>query len=188
MESCIDRVVKVIKVLAADVRQVPLEVSTRRTVFDAEIYEYHQEMVTTHPELYDPHTRTRISGCAGITATDYIRGQRGLAVERRKAGLACERVDVVITPTVPIAAPLLSDLTPWGEPGLREFEKAYLLRNTLPFSVLYWPSVSVPCGFTHEGLPVGIQVSGKPGTDATVLRLAHAYEQATEWHKHEPAI
>jgi aspartyl-tRNA(Asn)/glutamyl-tRNA(Gln) amidotransferase subunit A len=62
-----------------------------------------------------------------------------------------------------------------------------LLRNTSPFSVLFWPSVSVPCGFQREGLPVGLQISGKPGADATVLRLAHAYEQATDWHKRVPS-
>jgi aspartyl-tRNA(Asn)/glutamyl-tRNA(Gln) amidotransferase subunit A len=53
--------------------------------------------------------------------------------------------------------------------------------------VLFWPSVSVPCGFQREGLPVGLQISGKPGADATVLRLAHAYEQATDWHKRVPS-
>jgi len=188
VESCLSEALRVVTTLVADVRQVPLEVSRRRTVFDAEIYEYHQEMLAVHPELYDPDTRTRILACAGITATDYIRAQRELMVERLKAESACEQVDVVITPTVPISAPMISDLTPLGEPKLREFEKQYLLRNTMPFSVLYWPSVSVPCGFTREGLPVGMQISGKPGGDATALRLAHAYEQATEWHKREPRI
>jgi aspartyl-tRNA(Asn)/glutamyl-tRNA(Gln) amidotransferase subunit A len=188
VEFCVSQALRVVKTLVSDVRQVPLEVSTRRTVFDAEIYEYHQEMLATHPELYDPHTLARISGCAGITATEYIRAQRDLVVERRKAESACKQVDVVITPTVPVLAPMISDLTPLGEPKLREFEKSYLLRNTLPFSVVYWPSVSVPCGFTREGLPVGMQISGKPGEDATVLRLAHAYEQATEWHKRMPRL
>jgi aspartyl-tRNA(Asn)/glutamyl-tRNA(Gln) amidotransferase subunit A len=188
VDSCLSEALRVINTLVADVRQVPLEVSRRRTVFNAEIYEYHQEMLAAHPELYDPDTRTRILGCAGITATDYIRAKRELMVERLKAESSCEQVDVVITPTVPISAPMISDLTPLGEPKLREFEKQYLLRNTMPFSVLFWPSVSVPCGFTRQGLPVGMQISGKPGDDATALRLAHAYEQATEWHKRRPPI
>jgi Asp-tRNA(Asn)/Glu-tRNA(Gln) amidotransferase A subunit family amidase len=59
----------------------------------------------------------------------------------------------------------------------------YLLRNTAPFSSLFWPSMSVPCGFSGDGLPVGMQISSRPGGDSVVLRLAHAYEQATEWHK-----
>jgi aspartyl-tRNA(Asn)/glutamyl-tRNA(Gln) amidotransferase subunit A len=63
-----------------------------------------------------------------------------------------------------------------------------LLNNTFPFSSLWWPSVSVPCGFSGEGLPVGLQISAAPGADIVALRLAHAYEQATEWHKRVPAI
>jgi aspartyl-tRNA(Asn)/glutamyl-tRNA(Gln) amidotransferase subunit A len=186
--ACIEKALAVISTLAAEVREVRLDVSKRRTVFDAEIYEYHQEMLATHPELYDPHTKVRIAGCAGISATDYIRGRRELLSERRKAEEACAQVDVVITPSVPVAAPAIADLAPLGEPELRQFETSHLLRNTAPFSVLHWPSVSVPCGFTREGLPVGMQISGKPRADATVLRLAHAYEQATGWHKQEPSV
>ena len=67
-------------------------------------------------------------------------------------------------------------------PALRQYELRYLLKNTFPFSSLWWPSVTVPCGFTSEGLPVGLQISAAPGADLLALRLAHAYEQATEWH------
>jgi len=186
--ACMAEALAVIRTLAAEVREVSLDVSKRRTVFDAEIYEYHEDMLAAHPELYDRHTRARIAGCVGISATDYIRGQRELLAERRKAEAACAQVDVVITPTVPVVAPAIAVLTPLGEPELRQFETAHLLRNTAPFSVLYWPSVSVPCGFSREGLPIGMQISGKPGADATVLRLAHAYEQATEWHNREPTL
>jgi len=87
-----------------------------------------------------------------------------------------------------VAAPLLSELESLGASELRRFEMKYLLRNTQPFSLLGWPSVSVPCGFTREGLPVGLQISGKPGADAAVLRLAAAYEQATDWHERVPMI
>jgi aspartyl-tRNA(Asn)/glutamyl-tRNA(Gln) amidotransferase subunit A len=130
----------------------------------------------------------RVSGCASISATDYIRARRELLEQRRTAELVFEQVDVVITPTAPIAAPILAELQPLGEPELRQFEMKHLSRNTSPFSVLYWPSCSVPCGFTREGFPVGMQISGKPGSDATVLQVAHAYEQATQWHRRLPPI
>jgi len=71
---------------------------------------------------------------------------------------------------------------------LRQYELHYLLKNTFPFSSLLWPSVTVPCGFTSSGLPVGLQISAAPGADLVALRLAHAYEQATEWHKRVPPI
>src|SRR5271157_2375866 len=128
------------------------------------------------------HTRWLESGNAGISATDYIRARRELEAQRRAAESVFEQVDVVITPTTAVAAPRISELALLGEPDLRDFETKYLLRNTAPFSVLYWPSVSVPCGLTPDGLPVGMQISGKPGADATVLRLANAYEEATDWH------
>ena len=184
--ACVEEALAVIEKLVAHVADMELEAGGHRTIFNAEIYEYHEAMVTKTPELYQPHTLPRILKCAGISATDYIRDWRSLAGERNKAEELFQHVDVIITPTVPVAAPRISDLEALGINELRPFETKYLLRNTSPFSVLFWPSVSVPCGFQREGLPVGLQISGKPGADATVLRLAHAYEQATEWHKRAP--
>ena len=188
VKACIDSALAVIGALVVEVRDVRLEISRSRTIFDAEIYEYHEPLLQAHPERYDPHTLARVKGCAGISATDYIRARRELDEARRAAELIFRDVDVVITPTVPVEAPLLAELEPLGEPDLRQFETKYLLRNTVPFSVLYWPSASVPCGFTSGGLPVGMQISAKPGSDGLVLRLAHAYQQATDWHKREPRI
>jgi len=60
--------------------------------------------------------------------------------------------------------------------------------NTRPFNVLGLPTISVPCGFTRTGLPIGMQIIGPHGREATVLQLAHAYEQATKWHKRKPNL
>ncbi|MFZ0539014.1 MAG: amidase family protein, partial [Candidatus Sulfotelmatobacter sp.] len=61
------------------------------------------------------------------------------------------------------------------------------LRNTRPFNVWGLPAISLPCGFTQSGLPIGLQIAGPPWREDLVLRLAHAYEQATTWHKRKPA-
>ena len=188
VESCMNEALAVVTRLVTKVCDFPFEVARRRTVFDAEIYEYHEEMATKRPELYDPHTLVRVRNCAGISATDYIRARRELKAQRQAAESVFEQVDVVITPTTPTAAPRLAELLPLQEPELRNFETRYLLRNTLPFSILYWPSVSVPCGFTRERLPVGMQISASPGADLIALRLAYAYEQATDWHARDSAI
>jgi aspartyl-tRNA(Asn)/glutamyl-tRNA(Gln) amidotransferase subunit A len=82
-----------------------------------------------------------------------------------------------------VAAPPIAELEALDSAALRQYELRYLLKKTYPFSSLWWPSVSVPCGFTREGLPVGLQISAAPGADHVALRLACAYEQATEWHK-----
>ncbi len=185
--ACVEEAIAVITAMVMKVDDVELEVGGHRTIFNAEIYEYHEAMVTKHPKLYQPHTLPRILKCAGISATDYIRDWRSLRAERNRAEELFQQVDVVITPTVPVVAPRISELEALVIGDLRPFETKYLLRNTAPFSVLYWPSVSVPCGFQREGLPVGLQISAKPGADATALRVAHAYERATQWHKRAPS-
>jgi aspartyl-tRNA(Asn)/glutamyl-tRNA(Gln) amidotransferase subunit A len=184
MQQAEDAVAK----LVAQVREVEVPVGAFRTIFDAEIYEYHETMFLKTPELYDPRTLYRVRNCAGISASAYIRERHRLEEFRSAAEQVFEQVDVVITPTTPAAAPKLADLEALAIPDVRPFEVKYLLRNTAPFSSLYWPSTSVPCGFTSDGLPVGMQISSRPGSDLTTLRLAYAYEQATGWNEKRPEI
>ena len=186
--SCMTDALKVIGRLTSQTRDVEVPLDSFRTIFDAEIYEYHEAMAANTPELYDPRTLYRVQKCAGIGATSYIRERHRLAAFRSEAEKIFEKVDVVITPTVPAPAPKLAEMEALAIPDVRPFEVKYLLRNTAPFSSLFWPSLSVPCGFSSEGLPVGMQISSRPGADSTVLRLAHAYEQATEWHKRRPML
>ena len=178
-----DEALKVVAHLVGGMQDVEVPRDAFRTIFDAEIYEFHEAMATNTPELYQPLTLFRVQKTAGISATDYIRERRRLVAFRCNAERIFEQVDVVITPTVPAPAPKLADLEALAIPDVRPFEMKYLLRNTAPFSSLFWPSMSVPCGFSGDGLPVGMQISSRPGGDSVVLRLAHAYEQATEWHK-----
>ena len=102
---CVESALAVIRTLVAQVADVELEAGAHRTIFNAEIYEYHEAMVTKHPELYQAGTLPRILKCAGISATNYIRDWRNLAEERHKAEELFQQVDLVITPTVPVAAP-----------------------------------------------------------------------------------
>lgn len=170
---------EVVGELVAQVREIELPLQGFRTIFDAEIYEYHEPMIQQSPERYDPRTLFRLQNCAGISATDYIRERRRLAAFRAKVEEVFEEVDVIVTPTTPVPAPKLADIKALAVPDVRPFEVKYLLRNTAPFSVLFWPTISVPCGLAADGLPVGMQISARPGADSTVLRVAHAYEQAS---------
>jgi len=63
-----------------------------------------------------------------------------------------------------------------------------LLRNTRPFNVWGLPAISVPCGFTSAGLPIGLQIAGPAWSEGDILRLAYNYEQATAWHRREPSL
>ena len=187
VQPVVDDALKVVRSLVASDREVSLPAPDRGKVFNAEVYEYHEPMVIQSPELYQSNTLDRLRSCAGISASDYIRNVRSLAAVEKQARELCRGVDALLTPAVHVIAPKLAQLQSMEAMALRQFETRWLLRNTIPFSALCWPSVSVPCGFTRDGLPVGLQISAPPGRDNVVLRLAHAYEQATDWHKRRPA-
>jgi aspartyl-tRNA(Asn)/glutamyl-tRNA(Gln) amidotransferase subunit A len=171
----------VIQALVAEVRDVKLDVPTDRTLQAAESWAYHAETVSKTPELYQPETLRRIRTGEKVLAEQYIKGRRELDEARRSIGavLASFGVDVLITPTTPIAAPLISDLKANPE-ALRPAELK-LLRNTRPFNVWGLPAISVPCGYTPEGLPIGLQIAGAHWREDLVLRLARTFEQAIAW-------
>jgi aspartyl-tRNA(Asn)/glutamyl-tRNA(Gln) amidotransferase subunit A len=182
--TAMDQALSVLRKLTAEVRDVALAANTMETLRDvvraAEAYAYHREFVTRSPELYQPLTLKRIRAGAEVTTFAYIQGRRELAQVRRSAAKWIESVDVLVTPTLPILPPAISDP--------RADDILPTVRNTSPFDVNGWPAISVPCGFSASGLPIGLQIIGPHGGESIVLQLAHAYEQATEWHKRRPAL
>lgn len=154
-------------------------------ILRAEAYEYHKDYVTKSPELYQEATLRRVRGGAEVTLSAYMQSRRHLEQIRHSVARFFERVDLVITPTTTVPPFAIADLT---DPIAGRPKELQMLHNTRPINLLGLPTISVPCGFTAQGLPIGMQISGPLGTDATVLRLAHAYEQATEWHKRKPFI
>ena len=183
--DCFESAVRSLVKLVAYVEDVSVEVQPAWDVRNFEIYRYHRTMIERTPELYDPRTLDRLRASAGVKEIDYV-NQRESLKEGSLADSLFERVDLVLSPTVPVAAPSVAKLEAMDSPALRAYELHSLLANTIPFSLLWWPSVSVPCGFTKEGLPVGLQISARPGSDLQVLRIADAYEQATNWHRQSP--
>ncbi len=172
-ESAVQSLVKRV----AYVEDVRVEVEPAWNLRNFEIFQYHQQMFEHTPQLYDPRTLDRVRGSAGVTEIDYVQ-QREALKAASPADFLFEKLDLIMSPTVPVSAPLLSDLEAMDSAALRAYEIKFLLRNVVPFSFLWWPSISVPCGFTNKGLPVGLQISGRPGDDWRVLQLAMAYEQA----------
>ena len=145
-------------------------------------------MATETPGLYQPSTLFRVRKCAGISASDYIRAQRELQQQRRAAESIFEQVDVVVTPTTPAAAPKISTCCRWQS---RNCEPSNQIHNAQYFAVqrpVLAQHFSAMRIYARRAA-VGMQISGRPGQDAAVLRLAYAYEQATEWHnKHNKKI
>jgi aspartyl-tRNA(Asn)/glutamyl-tRNA(Gln) amidotransferase subunit A len=181
VRAAVDAALGVIGTLVAEVREVRVEVTTDRTVQSAESFAYHAENVSKTPELYQAETLRRIRSGENVSAAEYILRRSELDTERRRARDFFADVDLLVTPTMPIPAPAIADLRKDPE-ALRPAELV-LLRNTRPFNVWGLPAISVPCGFTKSGLPIGLQIAGPPWREDLVLRLAQAYESATEWHK-----
>jgi aspartyl-tRNA(Asn)/glutamyl-tRNA(Gln) amidotransferase subunit A len=170
-----------IRTIAAQVKEVLLEVPTDRRLQKAESYATHAKWVKQNPELYDPETVRRIRSGEEVSAAEYIEQRRELDETRWSIRSIFADVDVLVTPTTPMPAPSITELKASPE-ALRPAELK-LLRNTRPFNVWGLPAISVPCGFTQSGLPIGLQIAGPPWREDLVLQLAFAYEQATAWHK-----
>jgi aspartyl-tRNA(Asn)/glutamyl-tRNA(Gln) amidotransferase subunit A len=194
IQSAVEAALSALKKLTASQRDVaPLAANSTYTslmdpygkVLIAEAYAYHQEFVAKTPDLYQPVTLKRIRAGADVAAPAYILSRRQLDSIRRSAPQAFDAVDLLITPTSPVPPFAIADLL--ADLDTLRAKELLMLHNTRPFNGLGLPTISVPCGFTKGGLPIGMQITGPPGAEATVLRLAHSYEQATEWHTRHPA-
>jgi aspartyl-tRNA(Asn)/glutamyl-tRNA(Gln) amidotransferase subunit A len=187
IEAAMSEALAVLQGLTAGIREITLPMSgqeeLRAVVRAAEAYTYHAHFVERNPEAYQPETLQRIQAGREVSSSAYIEGRRGVELARRTLGKVFETVDVIVTPTTASPPPLLADVTKDVKASLTL--GARTMRNTSPFNVTGWPAISVPCGFTRSGMPIGLQLSGPPEEDAVVLRLAHAYEQATNWHTRE---
>ena len=184
VEAAMEHALRGIATMVADVREVQLGVPTDRTLQAAESYAHHAEHVAKSPELYQPETLRRIWSGEKVSAGEYIQRRRELDEARREIGRIFREVDVLLTPTTPMPAPAIADLR--ADPDALRPAELRLLRNTRPFNVWGLPAISVPCGFTQNGLPIGLQIAGPHWREDSVLQLAHAYEQATAWHKRVP--
>ena len=152
---------------ASSIREVKVPIDEDRTVHIYEAYQYHEQFLAEYRDQYDPQTLQRILQGKDVSEEQYRAARCNLDALRRRQREIFRDVDVLITPTVPISPPTIADLQS-GLPELRKRE-LIMLRNTRPFNVLGLPSITVPCGFTAEGLPVGMQISAAPGAERKVL-------------------
>jgi Asp-tRNA(Asn)/Glu-tRNA(Gln) amidotransferase A subunit family amidase len=171
--------------LGAELRDIERTDSTDRTLQSAEAYAFHAEYVARTPELYQPETLRRIRTGENVSQDELMKCRRDLEGVRREIEATFLDVEALVTPTTPIPAPTIGELK--QNPDLLRPRELLLLRNTRPANVWGLPAISIPCGFTAAGLPIGLQIIGPHWGEAKVLQLAQAYEQATAWHKREPS-
>jgi aspartyl-tRNA(Asn)/glutamyl-tRNA(Gln) amidotransferase subunit A len=175
--AAIDRALGVLAGLGAELRDIALPIDDDRTVFRAESWAYHRGWVERTPERYQPETLRRIRSGEGVSSADYIEKWQQLQLIRRGVDAMFGDVDLVVTPTVPIAAPSFAEIE--AQPDALRPRELVMLRNTRPFDIYGTPAISVPCGTTSAGLPIGLQIAGRIGAEADVLRLAAAFERRT---------
>jgi len=180
----VEQAVALLAGMTAGVSEIPLAVRADATLLSAEAYTYHAASIAATPELFQPETLRRLRTGEKVSAADRDRLRRELSDARQAILAVFERVDLLLSPTVPVPPPTIAELIDHPE-QLRPRE-IVLLRNTRPFNVWGLPAISVPCGFTRAGLPIGLQIAGPPGREDWIRALAAAYEQATEWHRRSP--
>jgi aspartyl-tRNA(Asn)/glutamyl-tRNA(Gln) amidotransferase subunit A len=138
-------------------------------------------------EGFGPEVKRRImlgtyALSAGYYDAYYLKAQRVRALIKQDFDAAFQRCDAILTPTAPTTAFKIGEKT--QDPLQMYLSDIY----TISVNLAGLPALSLPCGFDGDGMPIGLQIIGKQFDEATILRLAYAYEQATEWHRRKPRI
>lgn len=167
---------------ATEVQTPPFEraVVALLTLLFVEAASFHRTWLKERPEGYSAAVRDRLKMGALIPAVDYVHAQRARRVFAEGMAGVFEAVDLLVLPTSPGPAHAFTEEVPG-----RDFTP--YVRRTCPFNLIGYPAVSVPCGFTSDGLPIGLQLVARPFAEDLLLRAAHAYERATAWHARRPA-
>ena len=157
------------------------------TVLMAEATAYHRDLLEKDGhQLYEP-VRQRLEAGLFISAAEYLRAQQARSIFDQQGRRLLDEVDLLAGPTEPVTAPeILASKVMAGEQEVGVV--GALTQYTRPYNINGFPAISVPCGFSDDGMPIGLQLAGRPFDELTVLRAAHAYEQANEWHSRRPPI
>jgi aspartyl-tRNA(Asn)/glutamyl-tRNA(Gln) amidotransferase subunit A len=142
---------------------------------------FHRERLAENPLGFGEDVRQRLQTGAALTSTEYSLARRTQAEMHRRMENFFAHYDLLLTPTTPIPALLIE-----GNDAIEQARR--LTRFTAPFNLTGLPALSLPCGFTSSGLPIGLQVISEAWNEAKVLQAGHAFEQVTEWHKRKPVI
>jgi aspartyl-tRNA(Asn)/glutamyl-tRNA(Gln) amidotransferase subunit A len=168
----------VIRTLVAEVREAELPMPDLGPLIDAESSAYHERYLATLSDRYDPRTRDELLQQPVIPAAEVQRLHLALAGHRASIQRAFSCVDLVLLPALPVLPMTIAEcIDPFSMPAC-----------TFGFSLGGLPCISVPCGFSRTGLPIGLLIGGPPLADGRVLALAQAFERATDWHRRRPVL
>jgi aspartyl-tRNA(Asn)/glutamyl-tRNA(Gln) amidotransferase subunit A len=190
--AAVERALLVLRELGATLvdvewRAVHLSNSATWTIILAEASAFHRPWFRAHPERYSPETRANLELGELLPAGDYVQAQRVRAVLQQQARELYERVDALVAPMLAITAPRIGQTTVEVGGKVKEINPVFI-RLADPFNLTGQPAISVPCGFGTDGLPIGLQIAAAAGAEHAVLRVARAYEAATNWHLSRPPL
>jgi aspartyl-tRNA(Asn)/glutamyl-tRNA(Gln) amidotransferase subunit A len=156
-------------------------------IISAEAMAYHEPLLAKHAAAYGPDVRSRLLAGQFVLATQYLKAQRARRVIAAEVDQALTAVDALLLPTTPVPAPRCGDHEVTLD-GVTQDVRAWLTRCTRPFNLTGHPVLSLPCGLTREGLPVGLSLVGRRFDEATLLRIGQAYERVSPLRGQVPPL
>ena len=183
--AVVERAVGELEGLGAQITEVSLPSleyvrAANSVIMVSEAYAYHEPNLKTRPQDFGEIVRGRFRVGALLSAADYLQAQRVRAWARREFAEVMQQVDLLATPTMTQPAAAFAGYDPAATVRGRSF--------TAPFNVTGLPAISVPCGFTSSGLPIGMQIAGKPFDEPGVIQAAYTYQQHARWYETRPPI
>jgi aspartyl-tRNA(Asn)/glutamyl-tRNA(Gln) amidotransferase subunit A len=173
IEIAMNTALQELRELSSDVLEIDLPL-TPSAVQAPEVYAIHAKNFAQSPELYGRWMRERLQQATAIDVVAYIEARQELDRVRRSINDVFARVDLLITPTTPVPPITIDEALEMSPSAAGE----RWLWNTRPFNAFGLPTISVPCGFTHAGLPAGLQIAGPNFGEASLLSFAYAFERA----------
>lgn len=170
--TAMNEALKQLSDLSSDMIEIDLP-PTPGAVQGPEVYAVHAKHLTTSPELYGRWIRERLKQAAAVNTVAYVEARQELDRVRRSIAEVFSQVDLLVTPTTPVPPITITEALNMSPDPAGEL----WLRNTRPFNVYGLPTISVPCGFTRAGLPIGLQIAGPNFTEASLLSFAYTFEQ-----------
>ncbi|MRX37576.1 amidase [Aminobacter sp. MDW-2] len=155
-------------------------------IISAEASAYHRKSMERSAGLYSRDVRIELDAGMMISATDYLMGQRARRLIRDEFSDVLTNVDILAVPTLPLTAPKLGTATV-EVGGTTMSTLSALWHNVFPLNLTGLPAMSVPCGFSDTGLPIGLQLIGRGFEEALLLRVGQAYQMKCDWHRRLPS-
>lgn len=169
-----------------DIAHIEHAAAAALAIYVAEATAWHDDTLDDRAHLYTEPVRTLLEAGDQLLAKDYLHAQRYRTLLGQAMAEVLREVDVIATPGIAITATALGDGTVTID-GAEEPVFSAILRNTEPFDLTGLPALVVPCGFGgDDGMPVSLQLAGRPFDEATILNAGHAFQQATDWHRRRP--